>query len=133
MLPKFYGTIENGKLELINPTEYQTYLNTLSGEIELTVKKRTKKRTLSQNAYYWGVVVKMIAEETGHDSDEIHELMKQMFLKDLIKIKGEIYETVKSTTELETKGFSLDYIERIKYWAMEKLNLNIPSPDEVYK
>jgi hypothetical protein len=133
MLPKFYGTIENGKLELINPTEYQTYLNTLSGEVELTVKKRTKKRTLSQNAYYWGVVVKMIAEETGHDSDEIHELMKQMFLKDLIKIKGEIYETVKSTTELETKGFSLDYIERIKYWAMEKLNLNIPSPDEVYK
>lgn len=131
MIPKFFGTIQFGKLELEDQDAYDGYLMTLGGEVEVVVRKRRHQRSLNQNQYYWGVVVRMIADETGHTSDEIHEMLKRMFLRDLIEIKGEVYETVKSTTGLDTYGFSKDYVDRIKIWAMDKLNLIIPEADSV--
>ena len=129
---KFFGKVTNGKLVLDNEPAYQSHLLTLEGEVELIARKRSKARSVRQNDYYWGVVLKCIADETGHSTDEIHELMKSMFLKDVIIVGNEPYITNKSTTRLTTKQFSTDYIERIKFWALDTINLNIPDPDEVY-
>jgi len=130
--PKFIGEVQSGKLKLNDQALYDDYLLTLDGKVELVVRKYHSQRTLKQSAYYWGVVVRMIADETGHTSDEIHEMLKRMFLKDLIEIKGEQYETVKSTTSLDTRGFSKDYVDRIKLWALDTLGITIPESDEVY-
>jgi len=129
MNPKFFGKIQFGKIAMDNQDAYDNYLHSLDGLVEVVVRKRSTKRTVKQNQYYWAVVIRLIADETGHTSDEIHEAMKRMFLKDLIIIKGEEYETVKSSTELDTLGFSKDYIERIRFWAWETLSVVIPDPD----
>lgn len=131
MKPKFLGTVQFGVLRIENEEAYKDYLYTIEGDVEVVVGKRSNKRSLNQNQYYWGIVIRIIADETGHSSDEIHELMKQMFLKDVIIIKGDKYETVRSTTDLDTMQFSQDYIKRIKQWAWSELNLIIPEPDNV--
>jgi hypothetical protein len=58
----------------------------------------------------------MIAKHTGQDPIDIHELFKKMFLYD---------EDVNSTTEKNKTDFS-DYVEQIKNYAAERLNILIP-------
>ena len=133
MIPKWKGQIEQGKLTIYDEEGYLKYLSNLQGEVNVIVEKKKRQRSLPQNNWYWGVAVKMIADETGYTPQEIHSLLKSLFLKDLLIINGEPVEIVKSTTQLDTKGFSQDYWQRIQVWAAEELNLNIPNPDECYQ
>ena len=80
MTPVFLGQINEGKLSLDKSEQFKQYLHTLNGKrVELTVSKVRRKRTPDQNAWYWGVAVKMIAQETGHEPDEIHDALKHEF------------------------------------------------------
>ena len=92
-----------------------------------------KNRSNPQNKYYWSVPVSIISEHTGFTKDEVHELLKRKFLKDVRLIhtkKGIIeLELTKSTTELDTKSFS-DMMSDIRIWASAELNLWIPEPNE---
>ena len=40
-------------------------------------------RSARFNAYYWGVVIKMIADHTGHSTEEVHEAYKKKYNLDL--------------------------------------------------
>src|ERR1039457_7594020 len=80
MKPIFLGQVKEGKLSLDKAGQFKDYLHTLNGKrVELTVEKLKHQRTNSQNSYYWGCVVKLIAQHSGHDPEQIHELLKQMF------------------------------------------------------
>jgi len=91
-------------------------------------------RTNSQNRYYWGVVVHEIADHTGHDPQQIHELLKQMLGPKWYLmnpgVKGETGGIPTGTARLDTLEFT-DYIEKCRLWANEFLGLNIPLPGEV--
>lgn len=128
MVPKFYGQVDNGKLRLFDREDFDKYLLSVKGPVELSLKRRLKQRTIRQNRYYWGVIVKLISEHTGFTPTEVHNLLKYQFLKDIMQIGGKTYGTIKSTTELDTQGFSEDYWEPIRQWAAEELNLFIPDP-----
>jgi len=132
MTPKFYGAIQNGKLTIYDEEGYSKYLSNLQGEVEIIVQRKKKKRSNRQNSYYWACI-KMIADETGHTPIEIHNILKYEFLRDITIVNGKCYEFVESTTKLDTYGFSMDYMERIKHWAASELNINLPSPDEYYE
>ena len=95
--------------------------------------KINKKRTMSQNKYYFGVVLKIIASETGNDIEDLHEYFKQKYLgnKDIIvEIMGEKIFRPITTTELDTKLF-MEYIEKIRSFASLELNCYIPDANEV--
>ena len=94
--------------------------------VKVEIKRALPQRTLQQNRYYWGVVVKMIADYTGHDPDEVHTHLKYKFLR---QTDG-VIEWVRSTTTLDTAEFT-DYIERCRKWALDELNIVIPSPDDI--
>ena len=80
MKPIFLGQVKDGKLSLDKAGQFKDYLHTLNGKrVELTVEKLKHPRTNSQNRYYWGVVVHEIAKHTGHDPEQIHELLKQIY------------------------------------------------------
>lgn len=84
--------------------------------------------TLSQNAYLWGVVYKLIAEEIGSDIDSVHEDLKLNFglKKESVSIiTGEVFEVKRSTTSYDTAEMS-NYITKIKNWSITFLNLIIP-------
>ena len=85
-----------------------------------------KDRTNEQNRYLWGWVYGTISKEVGEDDLEyIHYVMWHRFLLD--HSKKETY--IKSTAKLNTAEFS-DYVEKIRKFMLEKMNIYIPTPDE---
>jgi len=95
--------------------------------VQVTVEKLKHSRTNGQNRYYWGVVVKLIAQHTGHDPEQIHEALKTMFSPKW-HLGDKAIPT--STTRLDTLAF-VEYTERCRVWGSEFLGLNIPLPGEV--
>lgn len=134
MLPIFYGTVEKGKLKIDNQTEFLAYLCSLKGNVQVSVGRRRKPRSIQENNYYFGVVVKTIGDEIGEAPQRTHELLKSLFLKEItyktIRNKPERFERIKSTTELSTVEMEV-YLEEIRRWAAEFLNVSIPEPNQV--
>lgn len=128
MKPIFLGQVKDGKLSLDKAGQFKDYLHTLNGKrVELTVEKLKHTRTSNQNRYYHGVVVKLIAQHTGHDPEQIHEALKMMFSPKW-HLGDKVIPT--STTRLDTLEF-VEYTERCRVWGSEFLGLNIPLPGEV--
>ena len=84
--------------------------------LAVTVSAHKAKRTQSQNARYWAMLGVM-AEHTGHEAEEIHDLMRAKFLEHReVTIGGQQYTILQSTTRLSTAAMAA-YIERIEAWA----------------
>lgn len=124
--PVFGGVITDGKLTLNRPKDFQEYVRTLTGDVVVTVKKRGRIRSNQQNAYYWGVVVNMIAREIGDFPDEVHEAIKMKFLK----VRDKPLPVARSTTSLST-GEMETYLANVRLWAQIELNIIIPLPNEI--
>lgn len=127
--PKFKGVVIGGALAIADKSGFQKYLNTLLGEVEITVRKYRDQRSERQNNYYWGVVVPLLAQETGYDAESMHEILKAKFLMQSYSLKGEHIRAGRSTTTLDTVEFN-EYTEDIRRWAAE-WGINIPQPNEV--
>lgn len=87
-------------------------------------------RTLSQNAYYWGVVIKTISDHIGDHPHDVHGWYKKTFAVTFREYNGIVYEDSKSTGEMHKKEF-MDYVEMIRMHALEEHGLDIPLPQEV--
>lgn len=126
----FYATIDNDlNLHFLNIQKYKQHILKFRGKtVEITIEERKRRRSNEANAYYWGVVIKMIADTCGYRTSEefagIHSELKQKFLP-----KAGRLQIAKSTSSLNTVEFS-DYIEKVRQWAAEELGLYIPDPDE---
>jgi hypothetical protein len=132
---KFKGAVENSKLIMLNQEAFQKHLNTLKGEVAVTVERRKKNRTLPQNALYW-LWLTYLEDATGQDKEDFHNFFKKRHLVRLVKFKGkagkEITEKiVGSTTELDSFAFT-EYLEKVQVEASELFGVNLPSPDDVY-
>lgn len=87
-------------------------------------------RSLPMNNYYWGVVVKMIAEYMGEDGPQVHEYLKIEFNPKQITVGGKTVTFGGSTAVLTNQEF-IEYWEKIRIWAGEFLLLDIPLPNDV--
>jgi hypothetical protein len=94
------------------------------------VEKEKNPRTYQSNKYYWGVVISVLSEELGYDEEDMHNLMREMFLKRRIIIKGKEYISVASTASLDTVAFG-EYVDKIKRWSASELGIYIPEPESV--
>lgn len=98
--------------------------------VQITLRTQGKPRSLNQNAYYWSVCVQMIAEETGHLPEEIHEFLKMKLLpRQSVSIGGDLFSITKSTASLSTDEFE-DYLEHVRAFAANELSMTIPLPNE---
>ena len=95
------------------------------------IKQVRKKRSLNQNNYYFGVIVKTLASELGYFPDEMHEILKQKFRPKevIIKATGEVFTVGASTTEDKTYDAE-EYYYKIRTWALSELDILIPLPNE---
>ncbi len=106
-------------------------------DIVIKVERKKKKRSIHQNSFYWGVVIKLMTEffkgeGIARNEQETHSILSYKFLKVVVSVDketGEAIERVKSTTELSTVDF-MEYILNIQTWAMEFFNIDIPDPNE---
>ena len=126
MNPSFAGKIENGKLILDDREGFGKYLFTLEDKkIQVIVRKYKTSRSLKQNAYYFGVIIPIIADWAGEDDREaIHEALKEKFLK-VRDSKG--LKIVQSSAKLTTTEFEI-YLGKVKRWAALECELIIPDP-----
>lgn len=128
MKPIFYGKVKDGKLKLDAPHSYLVELSKLEGlRIELTISKERLTRSLSQNRYYWGVIIEILSDSFGYDKEEMHEALKFKFLK---KHEDTDLVTVGSTAKLTTAEFT-EYIDEVIRWSSTEYQIVIPSADEV--
>jgi hypothetical protein len=129
--------VVNGKLEK-NRDLLSDVIQSLEGkDIIITIEKKKKKRSNPQNAYYWSVVLPMM--QTGFYNNlgehvgiqEAHEFLKGRFLfREVVNQElGEVIKLSKSTTELSTIEWE-EYMDQIRTFATEFLNITIPLPNE---
>ncbi|WP_333664731.1 hypothetical protein [Desulfobacter postgatei] len=89
------------------------------------IPKKKETRSDKQNRYYWGVVLKIIGDDLGYSTDEIHQLMQREFLK--YENKENVF--FRSTTTLNTKEMET-YLENIRRFAILNLGIYVPLPNE---
>lgn len=124
----FTGTVLDGSLKFDNIYLFKNHLAGLAGRrVEITVDEERRKRTNNQNAYYWGICIKLIADHTGAEPEEIHEALKLHFCQK--RFVGNLVAP-SSTARLDTIDFET-YLEKVRVWAQQELGVSIPLPNEV--
>jgi hypothetical protein len=107
-------------------------LKYLKGSYAIGIKKDRQTRSLAFNRYYWSVVIPYLALEIGYTKEEMHDVLRKMFLS--YEKKNEITQSVDvfliSTTKLDNVQFN-EYVEKIRIFAMEQLSIYIPLPNEI--
>ena len=126
----FQGVVKGGKLILEKSGRLKKFKD--GQRVECTIWPLHKTRSLPQNSYYWGVLVKVVSEETGYYPNEIHAYHKEkLWIFPPIKhnIMGEEVYEVRTTTTLSTKEFAEwnDYLRQ--FWAEREIY--IPLPNEI--
>jgi len=128
MVPVFTGTIKNGRLNPDNPYRYIAHLAKYEGQhVEIVVRKPKSRRSMAQNAAYWGIAVEILANHLGYDKDMMHEALKYKFASRLDPDTGLM--RYNNSRKMDTVRFA-KYYEDIQRWASEFLNCYIPSPNE---
>lgn len=139
-IPIFTGDIVNGNLKLLDREReaIRRWCMTFKTgtKVDITIRKHRSKRTNDQNAYYWGIVIPILADHFGYDQEEMHEELKILF--NPIKSKIDPSRTIGgSTTKMSTVEFYSDdessYVERICRWAATEYGLYVPPPKKAEK
>jgi len=135
--PLFNGNIVKGKLKLSGAVheQLQVWLGSFKTgtEVDLTVKKHTKQRTLPQNAYYFGVVVNILSNFFGYEPEEMHDELKRKFNPMPSKLTPKLI-IGGSTTRMEVEEFYVgedSYVGRIRRWAAVEYGVHIPDPTTI--
>ena len=130
MIPVLRGKVQDGKLKLDAPQNYLVELSRLEGQrIELTIRKERRTRSLSQNKYYWGVIIEILSDYFGYEKEEMHEELKRKFNPKPSKIDyDKTYGA--STTKMSVAEFG-EYLEQIITWASVEYQITIPSADGI--
>jgi len=97
----------------------------------------SKKRSLEQNSYYWGVIITItknaINESWGEvwNTEKTHEFLKSKFLfyEKVNEETSEIIKVPKSTTE-NTTTEQENYYSEIREFLKEWFNVDCPLPNE---
>src|SRR5690606_4825484 len=64
-----------GHFSLHRRREFSEWVKRFKGhEVVVTVQRKTRKRSLEQNAWLWGVALPLIAEHLGYDRHEHDDL-----------------------------------------------------------
>lgn len=128
--PTFSATVKKGKLVIRDEVAFNAHLWKMKEgeEVKVSVIRKRKNRSTHQNAYYWGVILPVIAHESGHSIDELHEIFKRMFLvPQEIEYRGKVIRIPGSTANLSIMEFS-DFCERVRAEAAT-MGIAIPDPD----
>ncbi len=127
---KFLAEVKENKIVLKNKEIFQSEVAKLNGKlVELDLKEVKSKRSLAQNAYFWGVIVEILSKELGYSSKEMHNILKGLFLTKTVLFKNDWIEYTVGTSELDTKEFE-KIMDEIRMWAIVEWNIWIPEPNE---
>lgn len=119
---------------------YSWFSQVCDGIYRIEVKKVRKPRSNDQNGWLWGCIYPKLLEallDAGWEFvsvEQVHEFFKAQMTADKVvnKHTGEIIEFPGSTAMMDTVTFST-YCEKLREYAREFLNIEIPDPDRFWK
>jgi hypothetical protein len=127
ILKNHFAKVVNGKVEFSDVDGWKADVKRHEGKaVFVTVERIFRQRSIPQNSYYFGIVIPCLMEWSGYDKDEMHEALKEKFLR-IEKVEG--LPSTRSTADLTTIEF-MDYIDEIVRWAATQ-GVDIPEPNEV--
>jgi hypothetical protein len=111
-------------------------------QCEVCIRPRRNYTSNPQRRYYRGVCIRLLAmtmRESGINGphggpitdEQVHEMCAQRWLRRTVVIStetGECMDIVMSTSNLTT-GEMTEYIDHVRKWAMDTLDLDIPDPN----
>jgi len=130
--------VKDGRVRIMNRPLFDQKISEMKpGMYTISLKIIGNSRTARQNAYMWAIfdVLVHYFREQGYRFDEydIYDLCVGKFNTRPIydPTTGETRFVAKGTSKLTTDEFA-DFIEKIRDWSLEKLDLYIETPDEYY-
>lgn len=141
-VPRVMGKVEGGEFVPNDHGEWSDEQRRLDGlEVEVTIRKRRKPRTQgapgeasNQLGYYWGVLIRTIADEIG-EMDQ--ELVHRWVLRAVghFKVMPDGMKIPAPTSDMDAGPFQ-ELCKRIQIWAAQPGNvcdsgLYLPDPHEV--
>lgn len=126
------GQIEKGELKL-NDLYLSHQLQKMGdGKIRMIVEKQKNYKSGKQLRYYFGGILRPIAEDVGESTDNLHEVMKRLYLpKKFVKYRGRDI-AMPGSTRGATVGEMAGLILGATTEAAD-LGIIIESPDEWVK
>jgi len=130
-------SIVNGKIKRNAKTVIDAFKSFEGKNLTLILKPFRNTRSVSQNAYYWGVVIpiwqNILKTEWGdfYSKDEVHEFLKYNcnYLEKVNTETGECIRFSKSTTQNSTTEQE-EFHLRARQLAEEMFDVQIPLPNE---
>lgn len=115
---------------------YDLLSQSVDGVYQVVVKKVRKPRSLDQNGWLWGCIYPILLDALLNEGweftcvEQVHEFFKAQMTADKVvnKNTGEIITFPGSTATMDTVTFST-YCEKLREYASEYLNVEIPDPD----
>jgi hypothetical protein len=119
---------------------YNKLMGAPDGIYTIEIKKVRKPRSTDQNGWLWSCIYPMLLDgllNAGWEFtsvEQVHEFFKSQMTADKVvnKHTGEIIEFPGSTAVMDTLTFST-YCEKLREYAHEYLNLEIPDPDKNWR
>lgn len=131
------GVKRGGKVEWDDALGFTDALKFMKdGSVVVRVSLVTPKtiRAVKLNRYYWGHVLRLMAEYTGDDPEDLHDQMCARFLKRTVQIvhkhTGEVedLEVVGRSSKLDTEDF-WQFVLKVRLFAGEFLGVETHDPD----
>lgn len=125
---------------------YRQHLASLKNTtVEILIRKARSRKSQEQLGWYFGCILAMLAELTGHTVDELHAYCTQKFLNPpertnlvIVDVDGVVVDEADvqlypDRVHLLNTGQMADYCDDIRRWAASDLHLDIPDPDKRWR
>lgn len=148
-VPVFLGVCDSAACVHVREDQRAAYTahraSLKNSPIEIILRKARSRKSQEQLGWYWGCILPMLAELTGHDVDELHAYCTQKFLnpperktlvisdKDGVVVDEADVQLYPDRVHLLTTGQMADFCEDIRMWAAADLRLVIPDPDKRWR
>ena len=133
---------QDGFLKLLKPKEVEIYLNKFDEDqhFDVDITLPEEKMSDKQRKYYFGGIIKKAAEHFRCDPTDLHNYFKNLFLMELVELKGEVFPAFpknKQFRKLKTKGMTI-YIDNVRMQLRDPDNLwgesfDTEDPEEFWK
>jgi len=131
--PIWTGEVRAGRVIYDRPADFVNWLSTLNGKrVVVRVEPRKVRRSVEQNAYWWGVVVPIIAEDLGWDRHE-HDALHYSLLHECFGYteKNGLRVPIKTASSKLSVDEFTQLIEWAVRWAAVEHHIVVPLPNEV--
>ncbi len=115
---KHHGVVKLGEFIPDDRSTYRTAIIAQEDKrVTVSISRERKDRSIQENSYFHGVILKVISDELGYTPQEVKGILKWVF-------------KIPRTSELSTVEFE-DFCTKIRTWASTDLNIFIPLPNEI--